>query len=213
MRWMTRVPHLPSKEPLLLGVYAWSLTIASPSLEDRASVVARVLAGSAFFVFIVGWFALDRLPRIADALAVFAFCGLNVCTLVVLGPGRLGLRAPTVQLAMGAVVWCLFSISWARARNLARGVAARLGNTLDMTPTPADPLSSQLAIGLLGFCAAGIIGLYGAPSMDGHGVLIVALVIVGSLRLTATAGSLISRIEQASARRRHLATVAPEHRD
>jgi hypothetical protein len=201
-RW---VPRPPSIEPLLLGVYAWSITIASPSFEDRVSVGTRFLAIVAPLPLIIGWLILDRSPKVADGFAVFGFCGLNVCTLLLLGPARLGISAPTVQLTMGAVVWCLFSISWARTRNLVRDTGAQLGNTLDMTPPPPDPLASQLAIGLLGLCSAGVLALNGVPRMDGHGALVAALILVATLRLTALAGILTSRIEHTTGTAKHLA--------
>jgi hypothetical protein len=190
--------RFPSKEPLLLGVYAWVLTIASPTLEEGVSSAVRLLAAAALVLLISGWLILEKYPRIADGLAVLGFSVLNFGALTLLGPGRLGIRAPVAQLTMGAVVWCFFAISWARARNLARHLAVLSGNTLDVTPTPADPLSSQLAIGFLGLCSAGVIGLLGRPSADGHGALTVGLIIVATLRLSTTAGLLVSRIERAT---------------
>ena len=198
MKWIERLGHLPSADPLLLGGYAWTLTVASPSFHDATSATSQLFCVAALVLLVAGWSISTRAPRLADHLVSLGFGGMSVCTLISLGHRTLGFGFPIVRLTMGAIVWCLFGISWVRARHiLASSGHPQPAFLLNSAPPPTDPPTSKWAIGLLGLASVSVVVLYGAPRADGHGALVTGLIVVASLRLTSAAGTFVSRIEQA----------------
>lgn len=198
MKWIEGLGHLPSADPLLLGGYAWTLTVASPSFHAVESATSQLFCVAALVLLVAGWSILTRAPHLADYLVSLGFGGMSVCTLIGLGHHTLGLSFPIVRLTMGAMVWCLFGISWVRTRHLsAPSGHAQPTFQLSSAPAPVDPPGSKWAIGLLGLASASVVALYGAPKGDGHGALVIGLIVVASLRLTSAAGSFVSRFERA----------------
>ena len=199
MKWIERLGDLPSADPLFLGGYAWTLTVASPSFHDAASATSQLFCVAALVLLVAGWFILTRAPHLADYLVSLGFGGMSVCALISLGHRTLGFGFPMVRLAMGAIVWCLFGISWVRVRHISTSSGhPQPAFLLNGAPPPMDPPSSKWAIGLLGLASVSVVVLYGgAPRSDGHGALVTGLIVVASLRLTSAAGTFVSRIEQA----------------
>jgi hypothetical protein len=213
LKWIARLAQLPNTDPLLLGGYAWTLTVASPSFEAAAPVISQLLCVTALLLLVAGWFTLARVPSLADYLATLGFCGMSASALISLGHRTLGFGFPTIRLTMGAIVWCLFGISWVRARHLSvTSSHAQPTFVLNSVPAPIDPPSSKWAIGLLGLVSASAIVLYGTPSGDGHGALVTGLIVVASLRLTSAAGAFVSRIEQARAASRRTKSAVGQYR-
>jgi hypothetical protein len=198
LKWIERLGHLPSADPLLLGGYAWTLTVASPSFHDAVFSTSQLFCVAAMVLLVAGWAILARVPHLADYLVSLGFGGMSVCALISLGHRTLGFGFPIVRLTMGAIVWCLFGISWVRTRHIsATSSHAQPAFLLNSAPAPMDPPSSKWAIGLLGLASVGVVLLYGTPRSDGHGALVTGLIVVASLRLTSAAGTFVSRIEQA----------------
>jgi hypothetical protein len=213
LKWIEGFGHLPSADPLLLGGYAWTLTVASPTFHAVASVSSQLFCLAALVLLVAGWSILSRAPHLADHLVSLGFGGMSTCALISLGHHTLGFGFPTVQLTMGAIVWCLFGISWVRARHFsARSGYAPPAFQLGSAPAPADPPSSKWAIGLLGLASVSAVVLYGTPRGDGHGALVTGLIVVASLRLTSAAGTFVSRIERARAASNHAKTAAGQGR-
>jgi len=200
LKWIERLGHLPSADPLLLGGYAWTLTVAAPSFHDAASATSQQCCVAALVLLVAGWFILTRAPHLADYLVSLGFGGMSVCALISLGHRPLGFGFPIIRLTMGAIVWCLFGISWVRARHIsAKSAHVQPAFLLNSAPAPIDPPSSKWAIGLLGLASVGVVVLYGTPKGDGHGALVTGLIVVASLRLTSAAGTFVSRFERARA--------------
>lgn len=212
MNWRALRQRLPSSDPLVLGVYAWALTIAMPCLESVAPPLTSTTCILSPVLLLFGWTMHGWLPRMADPIGALGFCGLSACTLVGLGSQSLGSGSPIVRLTMGALIWCLFAISWARVRHSSvadSSSAAPVPIDDASTPRSSHSLGSRLIIGLAGVVCAVLLALSGTPRNDGQGVLIAGLIVVASLKLTSAASALLERVERARAARDTKAQPAP----
>jgi hypothetical protein len=192
-----RLANWPSTDPLLLGTYAWLLTVASPAFRLGVSALSRGLCLLALALLVLGWLALIRFPRAADYLTFGGSCGASVGTLISLGHGTLATGFTAVKLVVGAVIWCLFSISWIRTRHSAIPSPNALVPTVNLAPPVQRESRAPKAVIVAAVLASlVVVAWYGMPSGDGHGSLIVGLIVVASLKMTSSAGTTASRIEQ-----------------
>ena len=198
MRHADRLANWPSTDPLLLGTYAWLLTVASPAFRAGVSALSRGLCLLALALLVLGWLALIRFPRAADYLTFGGSCGTSVGTLISLGHGTLATGFTAVKLVVGAVIWCLFSVSWIRTRHLAiSSPNVPLVPMVNLaSPVRRESPASKAVILAAVLASLVVVAWYGMPSGDGHGSLIVGLIVVASLKMTSSAGTTASRIEQ-----------------
>ncbi|GEM_PF-2739186 len=203
MNWAALRGRLPTTEPLILGGYAWTLTIATPCFEPATPLISRLIAAVALLELVAGWVLLTRAPRMADVLGTIAFVGLSVSALITLGSQTFGTGFPVVRMTIGSLVWCLFAISWARTRHVLQVHSAQVAHATTLlestAPGPSTPLRSKLVLGLVGIICAMGIALYGSPRSDGHGAFITVLIVVAALKLTSAVGALLARLERAKA--------------
>jgi hypothetical protein len=193
-----RLANWPSTDPLLLGAYAWLLTVASPSFRLGVSALSRGLCLLALVLLVLGWLAMVRFPHLADYLTFGGFCGASVATLISLGHGTLATGFTAVKLVLGAIIWCLFSISWIRTRHLAiSSLNVQLVPMVNLaSPERREPRVPKAVILGAALASLVIVAWYGLPSGDGHGSLIIGLIVVAALKITSSACTMASRFEQ-----------------
>jgi hypothetical protein len=109
-------PKIALADPLVSGLYAWTVTVAWPAAERFAPVAARVLGLVAALALVSGTLLFSSWPRLGRTLAIWVFvaaCGaVWVLTPQATTPGRLD----PVQGALGSLGWALFAISWGASR-------------------------------------------------------------------------------------------------
>jgi hypothetical protein len=204
---------MPSTDPLILGIYAWTLTVAIPCFDVATATLPRVACILGLFSLVAGWSLMAPAPRLADYFGTVGFCGFSLCALIPLGPLSLGFGSPIVRMTMGAIVWCLFAVSWTRARQVSLASSSAVVPTAIPDASASGhikPLRSKLVIGSAGvLCAAGL-SLYGIPRSNGRGVLIVGLIVLATLKLTSAASTLLARVSLASIERRPTSNGQPK---
>ncbi len=194
--WVSAAKRL-TLDPLLMGFYAWILTVAVPSFSPEAPLLSRALSLLALAILISGWIAAIRFPTLSDGLATAGYFGACLATWLILGHARLTANLAELRTLLGAVAWCLFGVAWVRARH-----AVALSAALSSTEAPHAPphvgqktirglfhLAFSLSVALAVFLKIGILG------GDGRGVLIAATAIGWALWLLATAGVLAERVD------------------
>ncbi len=189
-----------SLDPLLLGFYAWLLTVAVPSFSPDAPPISRILSCLALTILVTAWTAAGRYPLLSDMLATAGYLSLCFVTWITLGHARLTANLAELRTFLGAVAWSLFGIAWVRSR-----YAATLHTTLSSRDGPrAVARSSPRSIGGIAHVVVALLLVaitflrLGMPEGDGRGVLTTAIAIAWALWLLGTSGILAERFEQQS---------------
>lgn len=187
-----------SLDPLLLGFYAWLLTVAVPSFSSNAPLSSRILSCLALASLTLAWIAAGRYLIVSDLLASAGYMGLCLGTWVTLGHPRLTANLAELRTLLGAVAWALFGVAWVRAR-YAVTLSASLGSG-DSQGFATRP--RRRAVGGVAHIVVSIVLVaatflrLGMPTGNGRGVLTTAIAIAWALWLFATAGTLAERLEQ-----------------
>ena len=185
-------------DPLLLGFYAWFLTVAVPAFSPGAPFTSAISGGLAITILLSAWLLAPRHPGAADIMVVAGYLGLCFAAWITLGHARLTSNQAELRTVLGAVAWSLFGVSWVRSRysmsvrELANSVAFR--SSTFVPNQKSDGWFLNLAFPLLLMSAVFLkLGILGG---DGRGVLITAVALTWSLWLVATSGALAERHER-----------------
>ena len=187
-----------SLDPLLLGFYAWFLTVAVPAFSPGAPLTSGIVGGVAIVVLFSGWLVAHRYPNSADVIVVAGYLGLCFVTWVTLGHARLTSNQAELRTVLGAVAWSLFGISWVRSRyslsvrDFPNSIA--VPNSTFVPNRKSDGWFLNLALSPLLIFA--IFLKLGIPKGDGRGVLVTAVALAWSLWRVTTSGALAERHER-----------------
>jgi hypothetical protein len=148
-----RLPSSRARSPLqalrdrantvLPGAYAWVTTVALPSVQQAAPLLARVAAFGALVALVAAPLFIDERPRVGRALGVYAFIGLSLLSWVALGSGLLQSRGDPLLSALGAVAFMLYALGWGSLRR--RGLVPEDGPNVIAGP-PLQPRSRPPAL-------------------------------------------------------------------
>jgi len=187
-----------SLDPLLLGSYAWFLTVGVPAFSPGAPLTSRIVGGVAITVLWSGWLVAHRYPNSADVVVVAGFLGLCFVTWLTLGHARLTSSQAELRTVLGAAAWSLFGISWVRSRY---SLSVR-----DFTNSIAVPSSTFvpnrksngwfLKLTFSPLLVFAVFLKLGIPKGDGRGVLVTAVALAWSLWFVTTSGALAERYER-----------------
>jgi hypothetical protein len=112
-----------------------------------------------------------------------------------------------LRLVLGGVVWCLFAVSWNRARQ--RAESTLMDHSLYVTGlVSAAPNRTHVGEGLIVVVAGLLVAVIiwsGMPSGDGRGVLFAAIIVVLSMKTIENAGVMKSGRWLAASKRRRRA--------
>ena len=192
------VANRMSLDPLFLGFYAWSLTVAVPAASPGAPMTSVIAGWMAIAALLSAWLLAPHRPISADVLAASGFFGLCFVAWVTLGHARLTSSQAELRTALGAVAWSLFAVSWVRSK-YALGIRDLPSSTAvpNSTFVPNRKLSGwvlNLAFPVL--LVFVVFVKLGIPKGDGRGVLITAVALAWSLWFIATSGVLAERYER-----------------
>lgn len=186
-----------SFDPLLLGFYAWLLTVAVPAFSTAAPLVSRTLSVAAVTMLLTGWLLAPRFPIVADFSVTAGYLGLCLSCWLTLGHARLTSNQAELRTVLGAIAWSLFGIAWVRARHAA--VLTGRPETIQQARSTASlkpkSLSGVVHISLSLLLILVVLSRLGMPRGDGRGVLVTALALGWALWLLATSGVLAERFE------------------
>ncbi len=107
-------------------------TVALPSVQPAAPLLARVAAFGALVALIAAPLFIDERPRVGRALGVYAFIGLSLLSWVTLGSGLLQNRGDPLLSALGAVAFMLYALGWGSLRR--RGLVPEDGPDVIVGP-------------------------------------------------------------------------------
>ena len=200
MTWRFAAAKRLSLDPLLMGFYAWLLTVAVPSFAPDAPRASRILSLAALVVLVTAWTIAVRYPSIADWLVAAGYLSLCLVTWLIVGHTRLTANLAELRTLLGAVAWSLFAVAWVRSRHAETLQAATSATEIPnaMTSVSRNSLGGiahvvlSLILVLAVFLRLGILG------GDGRGVLVTAIALGWALWLLGTSGILAERFEHPS---------------
>jgi hypothetical protein len=188
-----------SFDPLLMGFYAWLLTVGVPSFSGDAPIGSRLLSLAALAVLATGWSLGARYPVISDWLATFGYLSLCLVGWMSLGHARLTANMAELRTFLGAVAWGLFGVAWVRSRYEIVCVEALGG---DDAPRAAGRSASggrgMIHVGVSLALAMAVFARLGILDGSGRGVFCTALALAWALWLLATSGVAAERLERRS---------------
>lgn len=198
---MTQTNARPARlqlDPLLIGLYAWTSTVAVPALSPDAPAPSPWLASVALAALFVSWAIAVRRGIAADLLLAFGFIGSSFAAWGILGHARLAANLAELRTIVGAIGWGLFVLAWVRARQTARAESPYMEAQDIRSNSKSLGLAGNLhlAIGLgLVFAVFSVVGLQNA---NGRGVLVTTLALGWSIWQLDTSALLATRLEHQS---------------
>jgi hypothetical protein len=187
-----------SLDPLLLGFYAWSLTVAVPAFSPGAPLTSAIASGAAFIILLTAWLLAPYRPIAADVIVAVGYLGLCFVAWLALGHLRLTSSQAELRTVLGAVAWSLFGVSWVRSRYLS-GVRDFHESKTDASSVLVPNRKSGGWVLHLAFSVLLVLAVFlklGMPKGDGRGVLITAVALAWSLWFIATSGVLAEHKER-----------------
>jgi hypothetical protein len=187
LRTLTRRAHM-----LLPGLYAWTVTVATPVTQRGAGPGARACAVAALVALVAGPLLVTTRPLVARIIGVHAFLGACLITWALLGPLLTVSRLDPLRGMLGAFAWALFAFGWGSLRELGHVPE----DDPRAVPGPALTARSRLPAGSAVVLATGVVLALGLSALawrvtrPGGALLAHAAAVLSGIALIAAATSI-----------------------